>query len=99
MREIVGVVGDVKNVSLSREPRPTFYVPQTQVPFNQMTIVVRTTSDPHSVISAVTKEVSLLDKDLPLFGVKTMGQYRPPRSPLLASIRLCCRSSQRWPWY
>ena len=75
MREIVGVVGDVKNVSLSREPRPTFYVPQTQVPFNQMTIVVRTTSDPHSVISAVTKEVGALDKDLPLFSVKTMDEY------------------------
>jgi putative ABC transport system permease protein len=75
MREIVGVVGDVKNVSLSREPRPTFYVPETQVPFNQMTIVVRTTNDPHSIISSVTKEVGALDKNLPLFSVKTMNEY------------------------
>ena len=75
MREIVGVVGDVKNRSLSTEPRPSYYVPQNQVPFNQMTVVVRTTSDPHSVITAVTKEVGALDKDLPLFGVKTMEEY------------------------
>ncbi len=75
MREIVGVVGDVKNRSLSTEAKPTYYVPQTQVPFNQMTVVVRTINDPHSVVTAVTKEVSSLDKDLPLFAVKTLDEY------------------------
>jgi putative ABC transport system permease protein len=75
MREIVGVVGDVKNRSLSKDARPTYYVPQTQVPFNEMTMVVRTANDPHSIISAVTKEVEALDKDLPLFGVKSMEEY------------------------
>ncbi|HXM36372.1 MAG TPA: FtsX-like permease family protein, partial [Pyrinomonadaceae bacterium] len=75
MREIVGVVGDVKNRSLSTDPRPTYYVPQTQIPFSQMTIVVRTTNDPRSVITAVTKEAGALDKDLPLFSVKTLEEY------------------------
>jgi putative ABC transport system permease protein len=75
MREIVGVVGDVKNRSLSTEAKPSYYVPQTQVPFNQLTVVVRTINDPHSVITAVTKEVSSLDKDLPLFAVKTLDEY------------------------
>jgi putative ABC transport system permease protein len=75
MREIVGVVGNIRNLSLDKETKPTFYVPQTQVPFNQMTMVVRTTTDPHSLISAVTKEVNALDKDLPLFGTKTMEEY------------------------
>lgn len=75
MREIVGVVGNIRNISLAKETRPTFYVPQTQVPFSQMTMVVRTTNDPHSLVSSVTKEVNALDKDLPLFGVKTMEEY------------------------
>jgi putative ABC transport system permease protein len=75
MREIVGVVGDVKNRSLSKEAKSSFYVPQTQVPFSEMTFVVRTTNDPHTMISAVTKEVGALDKDLPLFGVKTLEEY------------------------
>ena len=75
MREIVGVVGDVKNRSLGTEAKPAYYVPQTQVPFNQLTVVVRTINDPHSVVTAVTREVSSLDKDLPLFAVKTLDEY------------------------
>ena len=51
MREIVGVVGDVRNRSLSTEPRAAYYVPQTQVPFSQMVAVVKTTSEPRSLIS------------------------------------------------
>jgi putative ABC transport system permease protein len=75
MREIIGVVADVRNRSLSTEPKPAYYVPQTQTPFDQMTVVVKTASDPHSVISAVTKEVAALDRDLPVFSVKTMDEY------------------------
>jgi putative ABC transport system permease protein len=75
MREIVGVVADVRNRSLSTEPKPAYYVPQTQTPFDQMTVVVKTASDSHSVISAVTKEVGVLDRDLPVFSVRTMDDY------------------------
>jgi putative ABC transport system permease protein len=75
MREIVGVVGDVRNRGLTKEARPSVYVPQTQIPFNQMTVVVRTNNDPRTVISAVTKEVAALDRELPLFTVKTLDEY------------------------
>ena len=75
MREIVGVAGNVRNRSLNTAPKPAYYVPQSQVPFNEMVVVLKTTADPHSLVSAVNKEVSTLDKDLPLFGVKTMDEY------------------------
>jgi putative ABC transport system permease protein len=75
MREIVGVVGDVRNRALNTEAKPAYYVPQTQIPFNQMIAVVKTTTDPKSVLSAVTKQVAAFDKDLPVFGVKTMEEY------------------------
>jgi putative ABC transport system permease protein len=75
MREIVGVVGDVRNRTLSTEPRAAYYVPQTQVPFSQMVGVIRTANDPHSLITAVSKEVGAADKDLPVFAVKTMTEY------------------------
>ncbi len=74
-REIVGVVGDVKNRALNTEPRPVYYVPQAQVPFNQEIIVVKTTGDPHALVKAATKEVGTLDGDLAVFGVKTMEEY------------------------
>jgi hypothetical protein len=63
MREIIGVVGDIRNRSLSVESKPAYYVPETQVPFNQLSMVVRTTGDPHALINAVGKEVLALDKD------------------------------------
>ena len=75
MREIVGVVGDVRNRTLSTEARPAYYVPHTQVPFSQMVAVVKTAGEPRSMISGVTKEVASMDADIPLFGVKSMEEY------------------------
>ena len=75
MREIIGVVGDVRNRALNVEAKPAYYLPQTQVPFTQMVGVVKTSVDPKSVLSAVTKEVAGFDKDLPVFAVKTMDEY------------------------
>jgi putative ABC transport system permease protein len=75
MREIIGVVGDVRNRSLDTAPKQAYYVPQTQVPFDQMVMVVKTLDDPHNLISAATKQVSAMDQDIPVFGVKTMEEY------------------------
>jgi len=75
MREIVGVVGDIRNRTLNTPPKPAYYLPQSQIPFNQMTLVVKTTTEPHSLASSVTKEVAAIDKDLPLFNMKTMDEY------------------------
>ena len=75
MREIVGVVGDVRNRGLSTEARAAYYVPQTQLPFSQMVAVVKTNSEPRGFIPGVTKEVASMDQDIPLFGVKSMEEY------------------------
>ena len=75
MREIVGVVGDVRNRNLSTEAKPAYYVPQAQVPFDQMTIVVKTSNDPHGLITAIQNEVKSMDPDLPVFSIKTLDDY------------------------
>ena len=75
MREIVGVVGDVRNRGLSTEPRAAYYVPHTQVPFSQMVAVAKTTGEPRSLIPAATKIVNGMDQDVPLFGAKSMEEY------------------------
>src|SRR6185295_8850282 len=74
-REIVGVVGDIRNRNLSTDPPSAYYVPQTQVPFSQLVGVVKTSNEPRSLISAVGKEVSAMDQDVPLFAVKSMEEY------------------------
>ena len=75
MREIVGIVGDVRNRTLSTAPKAAYYVPATQVPFSQMVAVTKTTGEPRSLIPAVTRVVSGMDQDVPLFGVKSMEEY------------------------
>ncbi len=75
MREIVGVVGDIRSRALNTPAKPAYYVPHTQIPFSQSVVVVKTTGEPRSLISASTKEVAAMDQDLPLFGTKTMEEY------------------------
>jgi putative ABC transport system permease protein len=75
MREVIGVVGDIRNSNLSRAPRAAYYVPATQVPFSQMVAIVKTNSEPRSFIPAMTKQVAAMDPDIPLFAVKSMEEY------------------------
>ncbi|MGH7868500.1 MAG: ABC transporter permease, partial [Candidatus Dormibacteraceae bacterium] len=75
MREIVGVVRDVKLHNLNDAPTPQVYVPLSQSPLDIMTFVVNTGTDPQSVVSAVRGQIAELDKDLPLFGTKTLDEY------------------------
>jgi putative ABC transport system permease protein len=75
MREIVGVVADVRNRNLSSELRPGYFIPMSQIPFNQMALIVRTINDPHSLITAVQNEVHSMDAEVPVFNVKTMDEY------------------------
>jgi len=92
MREIVGVVGNVKHLSLNAEPDPESYIPEAQVPFDSMTIVIKTQTDPRRLIAAAQHEVRMLDKDLPVYNVKTLDEYlaasvaKPRLNTLLLAI-------------
>jgi putative ABC transport system permease protein len=73
-REVVGVVGSVKNAGLEAEGREQIYVPYTQMPQPGMFVVVHTAGLPGSVTNAVRAEVKALDPNLPISDVKTMEQ-------------------------
>jgi putative ABC transport system permease protein len=75
MREIIAVVGNVKNHSLDTEEVPIYYIPSTQLNFGSMAVCLRTSNDPHSVTSAVRSVVSSMDPDLPVYDIKTMEEY------------------------
>jgi len=40
-----------------------------------MTMVVKTSNDPRALITAVQREVTSMDKELPVYNVKTMDEY------------------------
>jgi putative ABC transport system permease protein len=75
MREIVGVIGDVKQSGPGAEAAAEAYAPLAQCPFDPMIIVVRTANDPRSIVSAVRQQVLSLDKNVPIYHVKTLDQY------------------------
>jgi putative ABC transport system permease protein len=80
-REIVGIVGDVKVDSLN-ETRPvdTIYVAASQLTpavgeaFRSfgLTLTVRTKSDPHGAVSAVTDAIHQVGPDIPVTDVLSM---------------------------
>jgi putative ABC transport system permease protein len=74
-REIVGVVGEVKQWGLeSPLAVPAIYIPHQQLTWPVTTIAIRTDTEPLALVSAVRGEVQALDKDLPVYDIKSMRQ-------------------------
>ena len=71
-RTVVGVVGDVRYRGFGEESRPEIHVPEIQSPIGSMAIVMRTESDPLTFHAAAQKTVQSLDRDLPIFRVRTL---------------------------
>jgi putative ABC transport system permease protein len=75
MREIVGVVGNVKFEDLTTEFSPESYIPYGQLQFGSVTIVARSAKDPEGLAKPIASVVKSLDKDLPAYAPKTVEQY------------------------
>jgi putative ABC transport system permease protein len=93
--QVVGVVADVAQQGLDKAPRPTIYVPYAQDPWPTLMIVMRTAIDPKSVTSAAISAIHQVDKDEPVYNVRTMDeviassvQVRRFRTLLLALFAL-----------
>ena len=94
MREIIGVVGNVKHLSLRNEDSPEMYLPQTQIPFNIMSLVVRTSvSNPARSNECDSQRTGrAMDPTIPLTSVRVFDEYisrslaRPRFNALLLSI-------------
>jgi putative ABC transport system permease protein len=73
-REIVGVVGDVKTSGLDVDASAMMYLPYKQAPLPFLSFVVRTSSNPESLIQPVSRAIYSIDKDQALTDVQTMDQ-------------------------
>jgi putative ABC transport system permease protein len=71
---IVGVAGDEKVTALDARTTPVIYFHYEQDAESYMGVLVRTASDPMSMIGAVRSEIGGIDKDVPMFSVMTMEQ-------------------------
>jgi len=73
-RTIVGVVGNIRQESITDEPIPEMYLPFAQMPLNGSTVMIRTSADPVALVGAVRNEVLSIDKNQPVSDVKTLAQ-------------------------
>jgi predicted permease len=71
--EVIGIVGDVLQRPDS-PVRPTFYVPILDGDTRNIFLVLHIFSRPHSVVADDRKAIQQLDRDLPLFQIRTTGE-------------------------
>ena len=71
-REVIGVVGSIKQTTLDAKARPAMYMPHLQAPTPGLTLLVRTRGEPLSMAAAVRQEVRAIDRDVPVTQVQTM---------------------------
>jgi predicted permease len=71
---IVGIVQDVKHYGLERPMRPGVYFPLRRDAPNTMTMSLRTSGDPQTLVASARTAVRQVDPELPLFSVRTMDE-------------------------
>jgi putative ABC transport system permease protein len=73
---IIGVIGDVRHGGLEEEPQPELYISYLQGPPVAPFIVLRTVGDPAALAETVRTEARSIDKNLPLYDLRTMSTLR-----------------------
>jgi ABC-type antimicrobial peptide transport system permease subunit len=80
-RQIIGVVGDVRDDGLNTDPGPIMYIPTAQMTdgvtalnnhLAPLTWVVRTKVDPYSLSSAIQSAIQSVNRDLPVGHIRSM---------------------------
>ena len=84
-REIVGIVGDVRNGGLDSDPEPIMYVPVAQMTNGQtalnnriipITWLVRTQVEPFSLSTEIQEQLRTASGGLPVSHIRSMDQVR-----------------------
>jgi predicted permease len=70
--EVVGVASDGPSNSLGSASEPLLYVSLYQRPEENVSLIVRTSGEPKTMISAVQREIKELGGNLPIFDFKTL---------------------------
>ena len=94
-----GVVDNVRSASLAAEGRETVYVPTSSTRSCPLTYVVRTATDPASLIARIRAEAAAMDPDVPIAELSTLASAvsnAMSHAFLLALIG--ASPSWRWAW-
>jgi putative ABC transport system permease protein len=82
-RQIVGIVGDLRDDGLDHDPKPAMYIPQAQIPEGlavgfahnlPVVWIVRTRVEPHSLLSTIQNELRQASGGLPVGTIRSMDE-------------------------
>ncbi|MBB6145533.1 putative permease [Silvibacterium bohemicum] len=82
-RQIIGIVGDIHDGGLNRDPRPQMIVPQAQVTDGMTALnagigpvvwAVRTTGDPHQLAAQIQEQLRQASGGFPVARIRTMDE-------------------------
>jgi putative ABC transport system permease protein len=73
--QIVGIVGDVRQLGLDVPPGPELFIPYDQWPAQEMSLVLRIAAEPSWLIPRIEKEIWRVDPDQPVTDIKTMDEW------------------------
>jgi predicted permease len=92
VREIVGVVGDIKHKGLTADFDPQYYLPYAQALITNAYLVVRTNGDPATVQAGIDSAIRSLDKSVPVYQTSTMEEYlhKSAAQPRFQTFLLSC---------
>jgi putative ABC transport system permease protein len=69
---IVGVVGDVRQITPDQPARPELYLSSVRRPGQQMAFIARTEGPPERLATALTEAIHEVDPEQPVYGVLSM---------------------------
>jgi predicted permease len=75
VREVVGVVGDIRQRGLAVEPETHYYLPWTQAVITTPYLVMRTTGDPATLERALQATVAEMDSNIPVYRLHSLDFY------------------------
>ena len=75
VREVVGVVGNTRERSLTVTAEPQYYLPYAQAVVRNPFLLVRTFGNPDLLQGAVRAAIQSLDRSVPVYQVSTLGAY------------------------
>jgi predicted permease len=70
--EIIGIAGDVRYRQMDQAPEPDVYLSLLQSPQSGVYLFARTAGNPLALVPAVREQVAALDRNLPVYDIRTM---------------------------
>ena len=75
MREIIGIVGDIKRGGLTANFEPEYYLPYTQAVITNPYLVIRTRGNAPGIETAIHNAISQIDNGVPVYNISSLDTY------------------------